>query len=134
MCARLAGRRLISVHSPAAFLRAQVQYPGVGIVCWPNNPTGDLWPLEFLTDPVSAGPLVVDLAYSPLCDSSQADGIGAASAKVYRLWRLRLVRSLTQLGIPVRGSPATVLLAKAGDAARTPDAQRALLPALKSAL
>jgi histidinol-phosphate aminotransferase len=225
--ARLAGRRLISAHSPAAFLRAQVKYPGVGFICWPNNPTGDLWPLEFVADAASAGPLVVDMAYAPLCDSPRTAGIEAASAGAYRLyspnkafgltgvrgaylvtpavdrqlasaapswvigrdavalleaaceprarewldsglpqlrrWRLRLVRSLTQLGLPVRESPATFLLAKVGDAARItaharsrdirvrdcgsfglrqwirlsaqpPDAQRALLMALKSAL
>lgn len=225
--ARLAGRRLISAHSPAAFLRAQVKYPGVGFICWPNNPTGDLWPLDFVAVAARTGPLVVDMAYAPLCDLPHAAEIEAASAGAYRLyspnkafgltgvrgaylitpaadrqlasaapswvigrdavafleaacqsrahawldsglpqlkrWRLRLVRSLTQLGLPVRESPATFLLAKVGDAARItphvrslnirvrdcssfglrqwirlsaqpPDAQRALLVALKSAL
>jgi len=225
--ARLAGRRLISARSPAAFLRAQVKYPGIGFVCWPNNPTGDLWPLQFVADAADAGPLVVDMAYAPLCDTSQAAAIEAASSGAYRLyspnkafgltgvrgaylvtpaidrqlagaapswvigrdavalleagcesrarewlaaglprlkrWRLRLARSLTQLGIPVRASPVTFLLAKVGDAARVaahvrcraikvrdcssfglkqwirlsaqpPGAQRALLAALKSAL
>ena len=46
--ARLAGRRLISEHSPEAFLRAQSAEPGIGFICWPNNPTGEQWPLEFV--------------------------------------------------------------------------------------
>jgi histidinol-phosphate aminotransferase len=78
-------------------------------------------------------------------------------------WRARLARSLRQLGLPVRESPATFLLAKVGNAARItahlrrhdvrvrdgssfglrqwirlsaqpPPAQKALLAALKSAL
>jgi histidinol-phosphate aminotransferase len=78
-------------------------------------------------------------------------------------WRARIAFSLQQLGIPVRESPATFLLAKVGDAARIsselrdhdvrvrdcssfgltqwirlsaqpPSAQRALLTALRSAL
>jgi histidinol-phosphate aminotransferase len=225
--ARLAGRRLVSARSPATFLRTQVKYPGVGFICWPNNPTGDLWSLEFVASAARAGPLVLDMAYAPLCDSPQAAGIEAASAGAYRLyspnkafgltgvrgaylvtpgidrhlaraapswvigrdavalleaacesrarewlarglpqlarWRTRLARSLTDLGLAVRASPATFLLAKVGDAARItahvrsqdirvrdcgsfglrqwirlsaqpPRAQRALLAALKSAL
>ena len=78
-------------------------------------------------------------------------------------WRTRLADSLRQLGLPVRESPATFLLAKVGDArqisahlrsrdvrvrdgssfglrqwirlsAQPPAAQKALLAALKSAL
>src|SRR6202035_2863024 len=58
--ARLSGRKLISARSAGAFLRAQSEpqtrmfglgaqecaqseHPGLGFVCWPNNPTGDLW-------------------------------------------------------------------------------------------
>jgi histidinol-phosphate aminotransferase len=84
--ARLAGRRLISARSPAAFLRAQSAHPGVGFVCWPNNPTGDLWPLEFVAAAAAAGPLVVDLAYAPLCELHHAAAIEAAAAGAYRLY------------------------------------------------
>jgi histidinol-phosphate aminotransferase len=84
--ARLAGRKLISVRSPAAFLRAQAGYPGLGFVCWPNNPTGDLWSPEFVSAAAAAGPLVVDLAYAPLCDAGHAAAIEAAAAGAYRLY------------------------------------------------
>ena len=225
--ARLAGRKLISARSPAAFLRAQSSHPGLGFVCSPNNPTGDLWPPEFVCAAAAAGPLVVDLAYAPLCDARHTAAIEAAATAAYRLyspnkafgltgvrgaylitpraeprianaapswvigrdavamlesaaeprarswlargiprlqiWRTRLARSLLDLGIPVRESPATFLLAKVGDAARVaarlrsrsvrvrdassfglrqwirlsaqpPAAQKALLAALESAL
>jgi histidinol-phosphate aminotransferase len=225
--ARLAGRRLISARSPAAFLRAQSQSPGLGFICWPNNPTGDMWSAEFVAAAAAAGPLVVDLAYAPLCDMGQTADIEAAAAGAYRLyspnkafgltgvrgayvitpridrrlsnaapswvigrdavamlesailpqactwlaqgmpqvkrWRTRLAASLRQLGLPVRESPATFLLAKVGNAARItahlrsrdvrvrdgssfglrqwirlsaqpPAAQKALLAALESAL
>jgi histidinol-phosphate aminotransferase len=84
--ARLAGRKLISVRSPAAFLRAQARNPGLGFVCWPNNPTGDLWSPEFVSAAAAAGPLVVDLAYAPLCDAGHAAAIEAAAAGAYRLY------------------------------------------------
>ena len=226
-CARLAGRQLISVRSPDAFLRAQPAHPGVGFVCWPNNPTGDTWPLDFVSAASIAGPLVVDMAYAPLCDAHHAAAIEAATTAAYRLyspnkafgltgvrgayliapridrhlanlapswvigcdavallesateararlwleqglpqvkrWRARLARSLEQLGLSVRQSPATFLLAKVGNAAQVtahlrvhdvrvrdgssfglrqwirlsaqpPGAQKALLAALKDAL
>jgi histidinol-phosphate aminotransferase len=180
--ARLAGRRLISARSPAAFLRAQKEHPGIGFVCWPNNPTGDVWPLDFLAAAAAAGPLVVDMAYAPLCDVPLAGALEAAAAKAYRLyspnkafgltgiraaylitpridrrmassapswvigrdavafleavcrpqarawleqslprlqrWRGRLAGSLRGLGLPVRESPATFLLARVGEATR----------------
>jgi histidinol-phosphate aminotransferase len=225
--ARLAGRRLISALSPDAFLRAQSKHPGIGFVCWPNNPTGDLWPAEFVSAATATGPLVVDMAYVPLCDADHAAAIEAAAAGAYRLyspnkaygltgvrgaylitprierrlasaapswvigrdavallesateprarvwleqgiprlkrWRARLACSLEQMGLSVRESPATFLLAKVGNATRVtahlrchdvrvrdgssfglrqwirlsaqpPRAQKALLAALKSAL
>ena len=180
--ARLAGRRLISVRSPAAFLRAQAAYPGIGFLCWPNNPTGELWPLDFVAAAAAAGPLVVDMAYVPLCDSSLNAAIETAASAAYRLYspnkafgltgvrgaylvtpridrriaraapswvigrdavafleaacdprarawlaqglpqlkrsRMRLARSLRQLGLQVRESPATFLMAEVGDARR----------------
>lgn len=225
--ARLADRRLISARSPGAFLRAQSAHPGLGFVCWPNNPTGDLWSADFVSTASTAGPLVVDMAYAPLCDAQHAAAMEVAAAAAYRLyspnkafgltgvrgaylvtpqadrrlatmapswvigrdavallesateararlwleqalprlsrWRARLARSLERLGLPVRESPATFLLANVGNATRVtahlrrhdlrvrdgssfglrqwirlsaqpPGAQRALLAALKSAL
>jgi len=225
--ARLAGRRLISAYSTGAFLRAQSAHPGVGFICWPNNPTGDLWPADFVSMATTSGPLVVDMAYAPLCDAHRVAEIEAAAAAAYRLyspnkafgltgvrgaylitpqadqhlanlapswvigrdavallesatelrarlwlergmpqwkrWRARLARSLEQLGLSVRESPATFLLAKVGDAsgvtahlrrhevrvrdgssfglrqwirlsAQPPRAQKALLTALEDAL
>jgi histidinol-phosphate aminotransferase len=175
-------RRLISARSPAAFLRAQSAHPGIGFVCWPNNPTGDLWPLEFVSAAAAAGPLVVDLAYASLCEEHHAAAVEAAARDAYRLyspnkafgltgvrgayvitprvdrcltraapswvigrdavafleaaaepqahawlgdtrprlqnWRERLAASLQRLGLDVRQSPATFLLAKVGDATR----------------
>jgi len=180
--ARLAGRSLISANSPAAFLRAQAKHPGIGFVCWPNNPTGELWSLDFVAAAAAAGPLVVDMAYSSLCGPDHAASIDAAAKRAYRLyspnkafgvtgvrgayviaprlqkylaiaapswvigrdavtflgtaiqpealqwlsqglpelnrWRNRLAGSLSQIGVPVRESPATFLLAQVGDAAR----------------
>jgi histidinol-phosphate aminotransferase len=180
--ARLAGRRLISTRSPAAFLRAQSESPGVGFVCCPNNPTGELWPLDFVAAAAAAGPLVVDMAYAPLCDAPLTAAIEAAAGAAYRLyspnkafgltgvrgayvitpridrrfasaapswvigrdavafleaacdpqarawlaqglpqlkrWRMRLARSLQQLGLQVRESPATFLMAEVGNAGR----------------
>jgi histidinol-phosphate aminotransferase len=84
--AHLAGRRLISAHSPAAFLRAQLRHRGIGFICWPNNPTGDLWPLDFVATAAGAGPLVVDMAYAPLCDPPLAEEIEVASSAAYRLY------------------------------------------------
>jgi histidinol-phosphate aminotransferase len=84
--AHLAGRRLISVRSPAAFLRAQKATPGVGFLCCPNNPTGELWPLDFVAAASAAGPLVVDMAYAPLCGSSLGTAIDTAAGAAYRLY------------------------------------------------
>jgi histidinol-phosphate aminotransferase len=85
-CAQLERRRLISAHSPAAFTRAQTQYPGVGFICWPNNPTGELWPADFVSAAAAAGPLVVDMAYAPLCERQHVAAIEAATAEAYRLF------------------------------------------------
>jgi histidinol-phosphate aminotransferase len=222
--AKLSGRRLLSLRSPAAFLRAQARHPGLGFLCWPNNPTGDCWPADFVRQAARTGPLVLDLAYAPLCNPAEAAEIEGAAAAAYRLYspnkafgltgvrgayvitprsdakladaapswvigreavaflessieprarkwlasalpkaqqlRAHLATSLRQAGMDVRESPATFLLANVGDAARVvaelrgrgirvrdagsfglpqwvrlsgqlPDAQKALLKALK---
>jgi histidinol-phosphate aminotransferase len=84
--AHLTRRRVLSAHSPPAFLRAQSRHPGLGFLCWPNNPTGDEWPLEFVAAAAAAGPLVVDLAYAPLTAASDTAAIERAAARAYRLY------------------------------------------------
>jgi histidinol-phosphate aminotransferase len=180
--ANLAGRRLVSTRTPAAFLRAQQQHAGLGFLCWPNNPTGDCWPADFIGQACKAGPVVIDLAYAWLCASSEAAAIERAAETGYRLYspnkafgltgvrgayvitpredvsltnaapswvigrdaaalleasverrartwlarvfpevqrlRRRLARSLQQIGLTVRESPSTFLLAKVENATR----------------
>lgn len=84
--AYLVRRRLISARTPATFLRAQAHHPGLGFVCWPNNPTGDCWPAEFIKAAATAGPLVVDLAYAPFCDAAQTRALETAARQAYRLY------------------------------------------------
>jgi histidinol-phosphate aminotransferase len=83
--ARLAGRRLCTARSPKEFLRVQRRHPGVGFLCWPNNPTGDLWETEFIEAAVSTGPLVLDLAYAPMCEADMRSVVPDAS-RAYRLY------------------------------------------------
>jgi histidinol-phosphate aminotransferase len=180
--AKLSARRLVATRSPAAFLRSQLQHPGLGFLCWPNNPTGDCWPEEFVRKACKAGPIVMDFAYASVCGSPEAPAIERAAETAYRLYspnkafgftgvraayiiapredvnladaapswvigrdavafleasvtprartwlarvspevqRLRacLAQSLRQIGVTVRESPATFLLAKVDDATR----------------
>lgn len=84
--AQLAGRQLLSARSPHAFLQVQSAHPGIGFICWPNNPTGDLWPTDFVAAASAAGPVVIDMAYVPLCAAPQVAVIEAAAAAAYRLY------------------------------------------------
>jgi histidinol-phosphate aminotransferase len=83
--AGIAGRRLVTADTPAAFLR-RARRAGVGFICVPNNPTGDVWPLDFIRAAAECGPLVVDLAYAPLCDASLHTAVEDAAASAYRLY------------------------------------------------
>lgn len=180
--ALLQRRRLISARTPAAFVRAQRKHPGIGFICLPNNPTGEVWPVEFIPVAAAAGTLVVDMAYVPLCDKACRTAIEDASTAAIRLyspnkafgltgvrgaylimpradrglarlapswvigreavafleaacepralewldqglpelkrWRLRFAMALRRMGLNVRESPATFLLAEVGDAMR----------------
>jgi histidinol-phosphate aminotransferase len=179
--ALLAGRPLYTAGSPEEFLDNQRRHPGLGFICWPNNPTGDLWSAAFIETASRMSPIVLDLAYAPLCDQRLAlrprtlsaayrlyspgktygltgiraaylvsprdaseltaaapswvlgvDGVALLQACVdpraerwvrqklpeLHRWRSRLATSLRGLGIPVRESPASFLLAEVGDAAR----------------
>jgi histidinol-phosphate aminotransferase len=180
--ARIARRRVVSSETPRDFLRARSKEPGVGFICWPNNPTGDVWPLEFVAEAAARGPLIVDMAYASLSGEPSRAALEAAAAKAYRLhspnkafgltgvraayvitpqpdealtslapswvigqdavnfleaicepqacewlaqgipqlrrWRAQLARSLSELGLEVRESPATFLIARVREAAR----------------
>jgi histidinol-phosphate aminotransferase len=179
--ALLAGRPLYTAASPDEFLDNQRSHPGLGFICWPNNPTGDLWNADFIQTASRAAPVVLDLAYAPLCsqrlmlptkilsgayrlhspgkaygltgiraaylvspgDASElaaaapswvlgVDGVALLEAGVdpraeswvrrklpeLHRWRSRLAKSLQELGVPVRQSPASFLLAEVGDATR----------------
>jgi histidinol-phosphate aminotransferase len=180
--ARIARRRVIASRTPEEFLRARAKETGIGFICWPNNPTGDLWPLDFVAEAAASGPLVVDMAYASLCGAPSSDAIEAAAQNAYRLyspnkgygltgvraayviaprrdatlaslapswvigqdavnfleavlepqacewlaqgipqlrrWRSQLARALGQLGLEVRESPATFLIARVQEATR----------------
>jgi len=93
--AHVARRKLVSVETPAAFLRAQVRHPGIGFLCWPNNPTGDRYPQEFVAAAASAGPLVIDLAYAAMCDCVAIEEIESAGARAFRLYSPNKAYGLT---------------------------------------
>lgn len=177
-CARMEGRAVTVAGSPQAFLAMQRRQGGLGFLCWPNNPTGEIWPAGFVAAAAAGGRLVVDLAYAPLCPDGLIDTAAAATAvrlhapnKAFGLtgvraayavmpggwpaldalapgwvigpegvaflaatvstaaqdwlaqcrpvlaeWRRSLAAGLAALGLAVRESPATFLLAEVGDA------------------
>lgn len=85
-CARIEKQVVIEAGSTKEFLYLQKTRRGVGFVCWPNNPTGIQWPLEFIAEAAQSGRLVVDLAYAPLCPEVDLAQIEAASDKAFRLY------------------------------------------------
>jgi histidinol-phosphate aminotransferase len=93
--ALVAGRRLVSASTPSAFLRAQTRHPGIGFICWPNNPTGERCPLEFVRAAAAAGPLVIDLAYAAMCDGGALAEIEAAGTRAFRLYSPNKAYGLT---------------------------------------
>jgi histidinol-phosphate aminotransferase len=179
-CARIENRHLIEVQSSEAFRHEQRRGAGTGFICWPNNPTGDAWPLDFITQAAESGQVVVDLAYAALSPDGWLEQAELAAANAYRLyapnkafgltglraayvippcpeptlawlapswvidpgaeaflhaciqpaaaqwlaacrpelasWRNHLARDLLAMGVAVRESPATFLLARVGQA------------------
>lgn len=93
--ALLGGRKLVSVQTAAAFLRAQSRHPGIGFICWPNNPTGERCSLDFVCAAAAAGPLVVDLAYAAMCECAALADIEAAGAGAFRLYSPNKAHGLT---------------------------------------
>lgn len=83
--AALARRELVTVDSMPRFLEAQRRCPGIGFLCWPNNPTGELYPPDFIAAAATSGPLVLDLAYAPLCALDMRE-LEQAAARAYRLY------------------------------------------------
>jgi histidinol-phosphate aminotransferase len=83
--AALSRRELVSVDSMPRFLEAQLRHPGLGFLCWPNNPTGVLHPLDFIEAAAATGPVVLDLAYAPLCELNMRD-LERAASRAYRLY------------------------------------------------
>ena len=93
--AAIARKRVIAPSSPEAFLRAQKRQRSLAFLCCPNNPTGEVWDLEFVATAARRGPLVVDLAYASLCGSAQASAIEAAAADAWRLYSPNKALGLT---------------------------------------
>lgn len=73
-------------RSPADFLAAHADGRRLGFICWPNNPTGERWPLDFVRDASLAGPLVLDLAYLPFCDTTELAALERAAPRALRLY------------------------------------------------
>jgi histidinol-phosphate aminotransferase len=177
-CAALGGHRVVEATTPDEFILLQREHGGVGFICWPNNPTGESWPLDFVRAAATCGNVVVDLAYAPLSpDLASVDNAAASAIRLYApnksfgmtglraayavtpramphlaslapswvigpdgvafleasvgdealawlaacrptlaSWRGELAEGLAHLGLPVRQSPATFLLARVGAA------------------
>ncbi|CAH2601112.1 Histidinol-phosphate aminotransferase family protein [Rhodovastum atsumiense] len=181
-CARVEAREVIEVTAPSDFLGQQrrQQGDGLGFVCWPNNPTGESWPAEFLANAASGGRVVVDFAYAAMGPEDALAAARAATTSTIQLyapnksfgltglraayavtprpwpelswlaaswpvgpagvafleavtseaaqswlaecrpvlagWRRSLAAGLAEMGLEVRESPATFLMARVGDA------------------
>ncbi len=105
-CARMEGRVVVAAESPAEFLQMQC-HGGLGFLCWPNNPTGEVWPAGFVAAAAAGGRLVVDLAYAPLCPDGVIDNDAAGAAvrlhapnKAFGLTGLRAAYAVTPEGFP----------------------------------
>jgi histidinol-phosphate aminotransferase len=85
-CAQLARKRSYQAENTTDYLRLRRSRRSLGFVCWPNNPTGATWPLEFVAEAACRGPLVVDLAYAPLCPDGMLARIEAAARHAIRLY------------------------------------------------
>jgi len=85
-CARIEGRPCFETSDPAAFAAIQRPDDGIGFACWPNNPTGEAWPVAMLAEASRRGRIAVDLAYAPFCASDQQVSIEKAVTGAYRLY------------------------------------------------
>ncbi len=96
-CAIVERRQHVQVRTPGDFLRLRKGHAGPGFVCWPNNPTGTKWPLDFISEAASQGPLAVDLAYAPLCSGGDLARVEAAARHAYRIYAPNKVYGLCGL-------------------------------------
>lgn len=96
-CARVARRLAIEAGTTEEFLYLQRSRRGLGFICWPNNPTGVPWSLEFIAEAAQRGPLAVDLAYAPLCADGELDRVEEATAHAVRLYSPNKAFGLTGL-------------------------------------
>lgn len=96
-CARVERRVAIEAGTTKEFLHLQRARHGLGFLCWPNNPTGFEWSLEFVAEAARRGPLVVDLAYAPLCPDGELARVEAAAAAAIRLYSPNKAFGLTGL-------------------------------------
>ncbi len=85
-CGRIEDRRVLAAGTSEEFLDLQRRHGGIGFVCWPNNPTGEIWPSDFMRRAAAGGELVVDLAYAPLCPDGWLAEVEAAAAGAVRLY------------------------------------------------
>ncbi len=85
-CALVENRPCFETADPAAFAAVQRPDDGIGFACWPNNPTGDVWPVAMLAEASRRGRIAVDLAYAPFCTISQQAHIEKATPGAYRLY------------------------------------------------
>ena len=106
-CARMEGRVVVAAETPAEFLEMQRHEEGLGFICWPNNPTGEVWPADFIAEAAASQRLVVDLAYAPLCPDDVIDDAAASEAvrlyapnKAFGLTGLRAGYAVTPSGWP----------------------------------
>ena len=85
-CARIEGRPCFETSDPATFAAIQRLDDGLGFACWPNNPTGETWPIALLAEASRRGRIVVDLAYAPLCAGNRPAQIEKAVPDAFRLY------------------------------------------------
>lgn len=85
-CAQLEGRRWMETPTPEGFLALQRGRRGVGFLCWPNNPTGELWEESFLRAASADERVVVDFAYAPFCEPALRERAERAAASAIRLY------------------------------------------------
>lgn len=125
-CGRLVGRTVYQAETPEEFLQLRRVRRGLGFICWPNNPTGSQWPLELLSEAAHQGPLVVDLAYAPLCAGGALAPAEAAAKRAVRLYApnksfgltgVRAAYAITPTALPTLAQQAPAwVLDKTGEA------------------
>lgn len=110
-CGHLERRRVYHANTPEEFLQLQRTRRALGFICWPNNPTGDLWSLDFVATAARVGRLVVDLAYAPLTSPDTLAAIEQASLAACRLYAPNKAFGLTgvRAGYVITPTPVPTL-------------------------